>query len=109
MPGRPAACIRRGRLANPRASDARRDCRQFNTFMPGWTTLAKQSIITAKAVGDEVYLLVATTSKFKTAEPVLREVAASFAATPTGAPAKVRHLRSLRRRAPWPSGECDSC
>lgn len=62
---------------------------QFNTFTPGGTTVAKQCILTAKRVGDEVYLLVAATSKFKSSEPLLRDVAASFAALPTGQPAKV--------------------
>ncbi|KAJ1492684.1 hypothetical protein T484DRAFT_1742376 [Baffinella frigidus] len=79
------------------AEDTRTLDVKFNTFTPGGTTVAKQCILTAKRVGDEVYLLVAATSKFKSSEPLLRDVAASFAALPTGQPAKVVKVEGLKK------------
>lgn len=70
---------------------------KWNTFTPGGTTLAKRSIVTAVASDDDIFMLVCSTSgkAWKSSEPTLRAVAASWKAVPTGKPVKARKIEGV--------------
>lgn len=63
---------------------------KWSTFTPGGSTLAKRSIISVVSIADAVYMLVCSSSakSYKSSEPILRSVAASWRATATGKPAR---------------------
>jgi hypothetical protein len=71
---------------------------KWNTFTPGGSTLAKRSIVTAVASADDIFMLVCSTSgkAWKSNEPTLRAVAASWKATPTGKPVTASKIEGVK-------------
>lgn len=72
---------------------------KWQTFTPGGSTLSKRSLIQAQSAGPDLYLLVVTSTanRFKSSEPLLREIAASLHTTPTGKAAVEQESSGVRK------------